>query len=237
MGSKCSGSYADIFMGGFERQHIYPRINGNHRCYTRFKDDVFLVWTYGEASLLQFFNEINSVHPSIKFECHHSRSKINFLDCMVHIDPEGNLSTSLYSKPTDRNAYLHHRSYPPPNQVRNIPYGQFLRVKKLCSNQEDATEGMTQLAEKFVNRGYPRELIKEQQQRTDSVDRNQLLIDKGQKKSSKTPFTTTYNRHHPPYGKSSTHTGISYTPTERTRTLSAKNQLSPSGEIVIFERS
>ena len=45
MGAKCSGSYADLFMGLFENRHIYPRINGKHRLYTRFKDDIFLVWT------------------------------------------------------------------------------------------------------------------------------------------------------------------------------------------------
>ena len=55
MGSKWSGSYADNFMGSFENQYIYPRINRKHRGYTRFKDDIFLIWTAGEKSLLSFF--------------------------------------------------------------------------------------------------------------------------------------------------------------------------------------
>ena len=86
MGSKCSGSYADTFMGKFEADHIYPRIAGKHLGYTRFKDDVFLVWTDGKDSLLKFFEDINKVHPSIKFDCKYAFDKINFLDCYVHLN-------------------------------------------------------------------------------------------------------------------------------------------------------
>ena len=86
MGAKCSGSYADLFMGRFEGLHIYPRINNRHRLYTRYKDDIFLIWTDGESSLKKFISEINAIHPSIKFECHYSRERVNFLDTNVHLD-------------------------------------------------------------------------------------------------------------------------------------------------------
>jgi hypothetical protein len=115
MGAKCSGSYADLFMGRFEGLHIYPRINHKHHLYTRYKDDIFLIWTDGESSLKKFFSEINAIHPSIKFECHHSRERVSFLDTYVHLDESGYLSTSLFTKPTDRNAFLHHDSYHPLN--------------------------------------------------------------------------------------------------------------------------
>ena len=116
MGAKCSGSYADLFMGRFEGQQIFPRINDRHQLYSRFKDDIFMVWSDGLASLLHFFEEINSVHPSIKFDCHHSKESISFLDSKIHMDASGNLKTSLYAKPTDRNAYLHHQSPPEPDK-------------------------------------------------------------------------------------------------------------------------
>ena len=79
MGSKCSGSYADIFMGKFETEHTFPRIRGRHLCYTRFKDDIFFIWTGSERSLLKFFEDINKIHNSIKFECKYSYKSINFL--------------------------------------------------------------------------------------------------------------------------------------------------------------
>ena len=57
MGSKCSGSYADTYMGKFETDNIYPRLAGKHLVYTRFKDDIFMIWTDGKDSLLKFFEE------------------------------------------------------------------------------------------------------------------------------------------------------------------------------------
>ena len=124
MGAKCSGSYSDLFMGRFEGLHIYPRINNKHNLYTRYKDDIFLVWTDGEASLKKFVEEINDIHPSIKFDCHYSKVKVSFLDTYIHLDASGRLSTSMFTKPTDRNAYLHHDSYHPSKMLENIPFGK-----------------------------------------------------------------------------------------------------------------
>ena len=126
MGSKCSCTYADLFMGKFEQQRIFPRIQGNHLCYYKFRDDIFMIWIGGEESLKIFFDEINKVHDSIKFEAKYSREKIDFLDTTVYITKEKTLATSLFRKPTDRNAYLHYSSYHPLQQKNNIPYGQYL---------------------------------------------------------------------------------------------------------------
>ena len=201
MGSKCSGSYADIFMGYFESTFIYPRIAELHRNYCRFKDDIFFIWTGGESSLLKFFDEINKVHPSIKFDCKYSRSRINFLDTYVILNPDGTLNTALYNKPTDRNAYLHFLSYHPPKQVHNIPYGQFLRTKKICSSPQDADEAMEKLEEKFRKRGYPASNTASLKEKTTEIARADLLIDKKKTPSNRTPFTTTYNKQLPPVQK------------------------------------
>ena len=197
MGSKCSGSYADLFMGKLEKDHIYHRIRGRALCYTRFKDDVFLIWTAGEKSLLEFFEEINRIHGSIKFECKYARDHIAFLDILVHLTPEG-IKTTLYKKPTDRNAYLHYTSYHPRKQVQNIPYGQFLRAKKICSDPKDAKNSMREIESNLRGRGYPSKETTTQMDKTKDVPREALLIDKPKRTSRRTPFTTTYNKHLPP---------------------------------------
>ena len=184
-------------MGKLEKDHIYPRIGGRHLCYTRFKDDVFLIWTAGEQSLLQFFHEINQVHGSIKFECKYARDHINFLDIMIHLTPEG-LKTTLYKKPTDRNAYLHYTSYHPRKQVQNIPYGQFLRAKKICSNSDDALTAMREIETKLRGRGYPIKDTTTQMRKTEDVSRETLLIDRPKRSNKRTPFTTTFNKNLPP---------------------------------------
>ncbi|CAJ0938301.1 unnamed protein product, partial [Ranitomeya imitator] len=45
----------------------------------------------------------------------------------VNKDTNGNLSTDLYSKPTDRNSLLHYDSFHPPNMKKSIPKSQLNR--------------------------------------------------------------------------------------------------------------
>ena len=87
----------------------------------------------------------------------------------------------------------------PPKQKSNIPYGQFLRIKKICTSPEDASDAMNKLESKFTDRGYPKDHTEEQKQKTDNVGRASLLEDKPKRRNARTPFTTTYNRHHPPH--------------------------------------
>ena len=194
MGSKCSCTYADLFMGKFEEQRIYPRIQGNHLCYNRFRDDIFMIWIGGEESLKIFLDEINKVHDSIKFEAKYSRKKIDFLDTTVYITSEKKLATTLFRKPTDRNAYLHYSSYHPIQQKNNIPYGQYLRAKKICSNTTDADDAMKDVQKKLKQRGYPKEVLDEQLKRAEPIKREELLIEKTKKEDRRIPFTVTYNK-------------------------------------------
>ena len=197
MGSKCSCTYADLFMGKFETEKIYPLINGKHLCYYRFRDDIFMIWTGGEIALKKFLEEVNKLHHSIKFESKYSRERIDFLDTTVNITSERTLATTLYRKPTDRNAYLHYNSYHPLKQKNNIPYGQYLRAKKICSEKEKAKAAMQEIKEKFTNRGYPKNVLDEQLERTETITRKDLLEVKEIVPGKKIPFTTTFNKNLP----------------------------------------
>ena len=197
MGSKCSSSYADIFMGKFEKEKIYPLIKGKALCYYRFRDDIFMIWTAGENSLKKFFSDINKVHTSIKFDCKYSKQEISFLDTTVILQSNGTLSTKLYRKPTDRNAYLHFNSYHPVKQKENIPFGQFLRAKKICSSNNEADISFQDIEAKFKMRGYPSSKLKEQRRKAELINREELLQEKNGETGRKIPFTTTFNKHLP----------------------------------------
>ena len=133
MGTKCAPSYANLFMGKFEKKYIYNRIKNKSKLYLRFIDDIFMIWTSSKEDLLNFIQEINQVHQSIKFTVEYSENSINFLDTTVYIS-NNRLFTKVYKKPTDRSLYLHKHSYHPENLKRNIPYGQALRLRKICIN-------------------------------------------------------------------------------------------------------
>ena len=106
----------------------------------RFLDDYFMLWTGGIQSLEEFLNEINNIHPTLKFTynytspfpcyettdvphdcfCHTTR-KIPFLDVEIEIKND-KLITDIYRKPTDRCQYFLPSSCHPPHVIKNIPY-------------------------------------------------------------------------------------------------------------------
>ena len=89
MGTKCAPTYANILMGKFEETHIYPRINDKTRIYLRYIDDLFFIWKGTEQELREFFDEMNTIHPTIKFDYEFSKKEIHFLDLMIFKDATG----------------------------------------------------------------------------------------------------------------------------------------------------
>ena len=195
MGSIFSPSYANIFMGSFEKKHIYPRIRGKCKLYTRFIDDIFMIWNGSENALKKFLKEMNTVHSSIKFDSTYSFKEINFLDTVVYKDANNNLQTKLYSKPTDRTSFLHHNSEHPTPTKTSIIYSQALRVKRICSEKPELDNSYSILKDKFTSRGFKDDEIESNIGKANIVPREDLLIVKDkQQGSTKTPFVVTYNR-------------------------------------------
>ena len=75
---------APLFMGHFESKlisnfHLKPKV------WLRFIDDIFLIWTHGDNSLLEFVKYANSTHRTIKLTSEYSTESIVFLDTRVKI--------------------------------------------------------------------------------------------------------------------------------------------------------
>ncbi|XP_066925555.1 uncharacterized protein [Clytia hemisphaerica] len=197
MGTKCAPSYANIFMGEFEEREIYPRITNNIIKYLRFIDDIFFIWKGTESDLKEFFTIINTVHPSIKFTTEYSHSEINFLDTTITIK-NNRLDYKIFKKPTDRSSYLHNTSYHPNNLKNNIPYGQALRIKKICSNPEEYNQSLLQMKDAFIRRGYKAENLNKQFDKVKIKNREDLLKYNNTKNKQQIAFITTFNKNLPP---------------------------------------
>ena len=113
---------------------------------------------------------LKSQHETIKFTEEKSDTIINFLDISVSINEHGKLTTSLYCKPTDSHNYLLFSSEHPRHLLRGIPYSQFLRVRRICSNTLDFRQNSLMLATHFIRRGYPYKLISEALNRAEAQD-------------------------------------------------------------------
>ena len=154
MGTALAPNYANLFMDRFETKaldgwRIKPTI------WLRFIDDIFMIWTHGRKELDNFIEYLNGIHEKIKFTSEISDTYINFLDTTVKIDTDHTLYTTLYEKPTDTHLYLHYDSaHHGPCHTKG-PFGQFLRLRRICCKNEDFINNGINLIEYYFKRGYP----------------------------------------------------------------------------------
>ena len=152
MGTRVAPTYANIFMSDFENRHVYT-YDKQPLLWVRFIDDIFLVWTHGESELNKFITHLNSVHNTIKFTSEFSSKKVNFLDTWAIIHSDGTIKSDLYTKPTDSNNYLTYDLAHPPHCKRGFPSGQFLRLRRICSDDDSFIKHSIVKGKHFIRRG------------------------------------------------------------------------------------
>ena len=194
MGTICAPSYANLFMAEFESKYIFPLIANKSILYLRYIDDIFLIWSNPLNDLKIFLNDVNEIHPSIKFESSFSKSKIPFLDVLVYKDSFSKLQTTLYKKPTDSQCFLHSKSAHPKTLKDSIPYSQALRIKRICSTIQEFNKHSDNLLKRFVERGYKEFFIKEQIKRVEYLNRDSLLEEKTRNNEPNIYLSVTYSR-------------------------------------------
>ena len=193
MGTKCAPTYASLYMGWFENKYIIPRIQQHVAMYVRYIDDIFFVWKGSERELKEFLEIINTLHPTIKFDFAYSRERIDFLDTTVkHLNRK--LTTTLYTKPTDRRAYLHSKSYHPTSTKKAIAFSQASRLRRICTSLEDFWEHANKLKEDLLNRGYRNVDLSREIERAATLERADLLKYKEKSTSNQIPLIVTYNK-------------------------------------------
>ena len=84
-------------------------------------------WEQGEEKLKSIIDNINKMHPTIKFTTYWSKTSINFLDVTLSI-AEPVIRTDLYVKPTDSDQSVLSSSCHPFYCKNVIPHNQALRL-------------------------------------------------------------------------------------------------------------
>ena len=85
--------------------------------------------------------------------------------------------------------------YHPNSLKNNIPYGQALRLKKICTNEADYHKSLTDLEQAFLKRGYQKNHLANQFQKASSKERSDLLSYKDKPEQERNLlFITTYNK-------------------------------------------
>ena len=194
IGLKFAPAYANLFMSSLEEDMlsscaVKPWIW--YRCI----DDVFFIWTHGEEQLSSFIEYINSYHQIIKFTTEKSRDSVSYLD--VSVSRKGQtLETDLYCKSTDTHQYLQKSSCHPWHVKKAIPYGQALRIRRICSDEKKFRMRSEELVGWLVNRGYKEYFVREQIVRASKLDREKLFNQEGRcsnKKKDQVPLVVTFH--------------------------------------------
>ncbi len=195
MGTKLAPSYANIFMAQFEHTHVYPH-HAKFLIWWRYIDDIFTIFDCDRHAVDTFISDLNNCHPTIKFTAEISEHSINFLDATI--TKHGNkLSTKAYSKPTDSHNYLSYQSCHPHHCKQGLPYSQFLRIRRLCSNITDFETKVLDMANHFIRRGYPIHLVQTAMLDARRKDRDVLLhpVPKTTEMPKQAFFITTFHPH------------------------------------------
>ena len=141
IGTKFAPPYACIYMDKTETdflktQDLQPFI------WLRYIDDIFFIWTHGEAELKRFMEKQNQFLPNLKFTYESSQKKVAFLDLNVSLE-NGCITTDLYTKSTDCHQYLHCSSAHPDHLKNSVIYSQALRLSNICDYERDFQEVCT----------------------------------------------------------------------------------------------
>ena len=191
MGSRPAPSCANLFMA----RKIDPKVEelakkyGKLLFFKRFLDDLFKIFVGTTKKLHQLFDQINQIHPNIKFTMEHTspeaeaeedtcscpkKSSIPYLDTSCSLK-EGNIIFDLYRKPTDRNKYLLPDSCHPNTVKENIPFSLFLRITRICSENNKKEKRFSELEEMLLERNYSPGLIKSARAKAGAISREVAL--------------------------------------------------------------
>ncbi|CAJ0947719.1 unnamed protein product [Ranitomeya imitator] len=179
MGSPCAPTYANLLLGWWEDTVVFgdgDAVWGPHIQFCgRYIDDILVLWTGDIPTFHSFMESLNENQLGLRFTYEVGGREISFLDVKLSIEDNGSIRTTLFRKPTAANGLLRWESYHPTPLKRGIPKGQFLRLRRNCSENGDYQNKARDLKKRFTDRGYPRALLEEANQYAKTIERTTLL--------------------------------------------------------------
>jgi len=193
MGTSCAPTYATVFMKRIDEWIRNSAPPDAILLFFRFLDDILFWWTKGVEELEKFIQTINSLHPTIKFTanyCPETRS-CDYLDLNVR-NVNGKISTDLFRKNSDRVKYLLPTSCHPKHVCESIPYSLGLRIRRICSNEDDFKKRLEELKNMLLSRQYKTKVIDEALEKVKRIPRQEALKKKERNDNGRPTFVLTY---------------------------------------------
>ena len=187
MGTEIGPSYAWLFVGHLEQTLLQQYKKPVPEIYKRYIDDGIGATSLSYYQLLDFINFVQNFHPAVKFTYEISEKSVTFLDMKLYLK-QGKLTTSVHYKSTDSNSYLDYRSSHNPSTKNSIPFSQFLRLRRLCSDDADFEEKAEEMANFFLQRQYPENTVKKALDQVRPISRQKTLKPNNKTASEERPI-------------------------------------------------
>ena len=188
-------NYACLFVGYIEEQIRSNYTGFVPQLHKRYIDDVVGAAQCSRLDLEEFINYVSNYHPALQFTSNISELELPFLDIKLAIK-NNTLHTSVHYKETDTHNYLHHTSLHPDHCKKAIPYSQFLRLRRICSDNDDFVGRTLEMKTYFLARGYPETSLDNDLRRVSAVPRDDALTPPSHRNDNagnKVPLVLTYN--------------------------------------------
>ncbi|XP_075438932.1 uncharacterized protein LOC142481350 [Ascaphus truei] len=155
MGTKFAPSYANLFMDNWETDTIWSEheFGADLVLWRRYIDDVFFIWKGSSENLNHFLNYINTNERNLAFTTCIGNNTVDFLDLTIYIE-DTKLKTKTFFKKVDCNNYLLNTSCHHKKWLKNIPPGQFRRIRRNCSDDHIYREQSNILKKRFIAKNY-----------------------------------------------------------------------------------
>ena len=143
-----------------------------------FIDDIFVIWSHSKEKFLDFFNQLNAYHPTIKYTYEISNQSVLFLDINIHKGKSFAQSYILdivpHFKPTNQLQYLHFHSCHTPCTFKGLILGEAIHMLRGSSDPITYAESIEIIKKALIARSYPIKLMNKTLRITDK-DRPKLL--------------------------------------------------------------
>ena len=167
MGAICAPSIANIFVFCLEKVFL-----DLHKplFYARFIDDIFLI-VKEEFDINFLINSFENLILNVV-----SNKIVNFLNLNITLcNLTGILLFSMYYKPTNVYSYLltssnHHKMI-----FKNIPYGLFLTIRRICSSFSDFLYYSRKIHFYLLKRGYDGVFLQKVSNSVSKLNRDDLI--------------------------------------------------------------
>ena len=195
MGNNLGRSFACLFVS-YQAEKIFQSYQGPiPELFKHFVDDGIGATSMPRSDLEKFISFVCNFHPALQFEYQISNSYLSSLDIKLQIT-DNHITTSIFYKETDSHSYLHNDSSHNPKCITSIPFSELLRLRRLCSDDEDFKTKANEMSTFFSNCNYSPNTIQSAINRISKISQAEALQPRPKQSTTKrTPLVLTYHAH------------------------------------------